>query len=142
MLYGTRRRGGCCRSGAGAALAVRLGEGAFPANQGSLPSCWATAVQPVAAAPGPARRGEGKVSELVAGGCGGALGWPRPVARAGLIAGRTRCFSVVSNHQIWPDFQGASEERFPHPRRFVAKFQRLLQAAELYRRFRCMHKAK
>lgn len=38
------------------------------------------------------------------------------VASISCITGRTWRFLVVSNHQIWTDFQGAYKKRFPHPR--------------------------
>lgn len=122
-LYGTRRCGGTEAAleprwprGGGRGLSRQPGQfavvlGDSGAAGGRCPRARSQGSGSAAAG------GEGNVPGLVAGGCGGALGWPRLVARAGSIAARTRCFSVVSNHQIWPDFQGASEERFPHPRR-------------------------
>lgn len=50
----------------------------------------------------------------------GHWGWGRwqvgLVASISCITGRTWSFLVVSNHQIWTDFQGACKKRFPHSR--------------------------
>lgn len=129
-LFRTRGRSGCWGAAAARALpAPSLGEQAFPEKFGAHGGVRARCACSWVGISG--RKGKSALfwspprAGAVFGGDGGrgaegCWGWETRqgglVASISCITGRTWSFLVVSNHQIWTDFQGACKKRFPHPR--------------------------